>query len=1284
MTWTSHLGRVPDRDTSFLQFEVSGEDIQALDERNFPKLLRRLLHAEARAFGVPEDGIHVASNIHAPDGGEDGRISWQGGPDRTAFLPSRLNQFQMKAGKVSPGAAGDEVMDALGGVKPKVREVLEGGGNYILLCAHSYTHTQIQERKDKILQAMRDTDLTIEEDQIDFRDADQIAEWVNRHNEVAHWWKLKVIGFDPSNLALLAEVGGEIFMSHRDLADDKPDPSSETIPTEGATEEPDTIEIEPEPALNEDPLAGIPPNCRERVEDLHVWYPWLARQLLNLLSDPSSRTAGVLNGVATGSPDWLDRAPAVAWEVIGEFMNAHNIPGADLMWRRVIRAGSPRTPLYLIRLATRAADKGDGQQVEDLLSQVPPDYPLLPAAEGYVGDNPSAVVDAVPPSLLTTDDAELASRALVMLMWAYLKLEEFALLAKVLRDANRRYPDRAWLLFQQANATVGMVDERGLEAPGSQELLTEAVGLALQSRDCFRVWSGPSHIPVSLATRALLALEEPQQVIDLAAPGPEEIATASEADDPEVRRNLAQAYLMLGRLDDIDSSLIEEIAPPERAWIQAMRALTGGEDTAPSLMRTALARADDANSRQRALFGLAMAGEVDEAALTEVAASHAALCRGVAAIVQRDMDAAITTLRPYRIESNIHAYYLAQAQGQAGRLEEAIETLNDAAEHLGDMALCEHAAELLAELERFDEAQSMAARVLSRTSTAAARHRLQELLVKIAQLTQDWRAMESHAQTLSAEFPQDEWAVWMVVYALHRQGQNQQAWDRIVGQDMTPYNKETAQLAITVCRGASSPNEAGSRLLGIADKHKDSEEVFASAVMTLMTIGDRIRLTEEQGISVNDLVNDFVARYPQSDMLQVYAAEEPEELWEKLSAPLRPRHQLLAPLIDNVSNGSLPYGMLRRIRELPYAELLVSLSAGYLTAIPRDEKRRERERLAARRALGGVVAVDTSVAVVGMAGGLDLRRIGSMFKAVLVADELLADAQMAVSSARESPPAVATYDPGLGRTVLTEISEDRRRALVEKTQVALRTLKRWQRVSSGHLPSPGDRGEREEDPRPWDASIRVALSREGCGLWCDDLGLRNFAELEGVPTFGTWALFEVLSATSDHAWLPTAIDVKMQLLRERVANVPISLGDLGRAADESDGPEVAVEHYLRRPHLWKDNPTRTLEWYLHRVQAMAEGPHHERVPMMLYQACMGWGSAVADSAQKGVINELLAKTLLAVRNLDIHPTLAAASRYAERELDAKVKPDPLQSVVEKMGKAIVTIWESEPPPNQNI
>ena len=80
-------------------FDVTGQDIAFLPDRTFPQLLRRLLHAEAQAHDLPAEGIQVASNVSATDGGEDGRITWKGGPARTPFLPSRLCQFQLKTGE---------------------------------------------------------------------------------------------------------------------------------------------------------------------------------------------------------------------------------------------------------------------------------------------------------------------------------------------------------------------------------------------------------------------------------------------------------------------------------------------------------------------------------------------------------------------------------------------------------------------------------------------------------------------------------------------------------------------------------------------------------------------------------------------------------------------------------------------------------------------------------------------------------------------------------------------------------------------------------------------------------------------------------------------------------------------------------------------------------------------------------------------------------------------------------------------------------------------------------
>ncbi len=175
--------------TGIHPFEVTGEHIAALSAQAFPMLLRRLLHAEAQTNGLPTDGIHVASGITTPDGGEDGRITWEDGPDRTPYLPSRLCQFQLKAGKILPAKAGRDVLTTAGRVKDMVRSAVESGGHYIMLCAHPYVQKQIEERQTRIRQALRGACMTIDDQQVRFLDADQIAAWTNSHPAVAIWTK---------------------------------------------------------------------------------------------------------------------------------------------------------------------------------------------------------------------------------------------------------------------------------------------------------------------------------------------------------------------------------------------------------------------------------------------------------------------------------------------------------------------------------------------------------------------------------------------------------------------------------------------------------------------------------------------------------------------------------------------------------------------------------------------------------------------------------------------------------------------------------------------------------------------------------------------------------------------------------------------------------------------------------------------------------------------------------------------------------------------------------------
>ena len=169
-------------------FEVDGGRlVGAIPPQAFPSLLRRLLSAEAQAHGLPQDGIHVAAKITAADDGEDGRIEWTDGPDRTTFLPARLCQFQLKTGPVFPASSAKEVVGRTGQVKPLIRDVLDRGGHYILLCTQAYTQKQIQARKGSICTALRNAGMEIDEDRIDIRAAEELAHWINHYPSVAIW-----------------------------------------------------------------------------------------------------------------------------------------------------------------------------------------------------------------------------------------------------------------------------------------------------------------------------------------------------------------------------------------------------------------------------------------------------------------------------------------------------------------------------------------------------------------------------------------------------------------------------------------------------------------------------------------------------------------------------------------------------------------------------------------------------------------------------------------------------------------------------------------------------------------------------------------------------------------------------------------------------------------------------------------------------------------------------------------------------------------------------------------
>ena len=68
-----------------------------------------------------------------------------------------------------------------------VRDVLAAGGTYVVLCTHPYTQQQIKKRIDHIVKTLTDKGITVDRSRVQFRDASQIAQWVNSRPSVATW-----------------------------------------------------------------------------------------------------------------------------------------------------------------------------------------------------------------------------------------------------------------------------------------------------------------------------------------------------------------------------------------------------------------------------------------------------------------------------------------------------------------------------------------------------------------------------------------------------------------------------------------------------------------------------------------------------------------------------------------------------------------------------------------------------------------------------------------------------------------------------------------------------------------------------------------------------------------------------------------------------------------------------------------------------------------------------------------------------------------------------------------
>lgn len=1007
-------------------------------------------------------------------------------------------------------------------------------------------------------------------------------------------------------------------------------------------------------------LESLPPTCRQGIEVLQAINPTTARHLLSLMSSPTARQADVISRIMDGPPDWLQEADYLAWEVLAKFIDAYDLGGSDKALEHALQLGSPNDIAIKAQLAGSQFDLGDIPAARQLIASMPEEHSLAIALNSMLDDDPAAAIEQIQSSQLhLSEDREIALQAVMLLRWSYFKLEQFDALCQLLKRANERFPGRAALVLHQGVATLAHAEQIGVEATGSAELLNAALSELLRARDMFREWNGPSSKATALAMHTALAMKDLDRVVELGTPVPDGEATENESRFGDVQLIFAQACLLLGKIEDIGSLDFEAVDHQDIAYVRAMHAHASGDIAAAERMRNAVNEADDTPALKRALFGLALCGETDAEQSASLPDSDTALFQAIAAHSRGQFEETMEHLGPHRLSTALHADVYARAQAACGDPEGAATVLLDAAENLAIESLRISATECLIEASQLDRAERLAHDLMSRISTDFERRQLRRILVHIAQENGDWPALEARARALFDEFPDDADAPWSVVYALHRQVLNRKAWAFRVSHDLVPIDDVQARLSIVVSGNAGMAHDEANAILQLGERFRDSEKASGAALLALYALGDDVELTKDQIERAQALLEDHVTRFPESSLLQLVTGEGPEDLVEIMTADVRQRAAFIHVIGSKVRHGLESYGQMAKMLRVPYADVLLERAAGGMTAIAFDAAERYLELEVANSALGRAVAVDTSAIVFSFWIDIEFRRLAEAFERVLLADELLYDARMALQRARISPVASFRYDIGSARRNVYEYSEEERAAMLERPAQLLEMMDGIHMAQSSSIRAPLPD---EEGHQHWDAAVRIAQSR-GVPLWSDDLALRRYAREQEVESFGTWALYEVLAPLAAWAWLPDKSTFQMTLLKAQVADVPVPLADLVRQARSDAGLDTGIAALLRRPLGWALAPTDTKEWFLHRVTHLSQHQNGNNIPDLLYAACTGRGLLADHQEAEAAVGELLASTIDAIGETADVRRLVGAARYAMNELTLGSGPDPLLATI---------------------
>jgi hypothetical protein len=171
-------------------FEITVDDIAALNDEDLRTLIARLCEAEVRRHGHSPAAVTWGGNQAAKDGGLDVRVALPAGTTIGGFIPKANTGFQVKKPDMPRGEIFEE-MKPKGALRPVISDLLQASGAYVIVSSKSVSDSALQSRRDAMAAAVAALP-NAENLTLDFFDRTRIATWVRDHAGLIPWVRSRI------------------------------------------------------------------------------------------------------------------------------------------------------------------------------------------------------------------------------------------------------------------------------------------------------------------------------------------------------------------------------------------------------------------------------------------------------------------------------------------------------------------------------------------------------------------------------------------------------------------------------------------------------------------------------------------------------------------------------------------------------------------------------------------------------------------------------------------------------------------------------------------------------------------------------------------------------------------------------------------------------------------------------------------------------------------------------------------------------------------------------------